>query len=345
MLRRTFLHGLMAAAGSLAISPRTASGTDSPPTIGSITVDFHSHAWRRKDFAADLRRSGLNVVAMVATSDRLLLNRDDGRLRALGTAAPGALHANTRQQLAVIEQAIERERLVAIRTPADAERARSAATPGILVGCEGGDVLEGNLDRLHELHTAGVRLIQLVHYRVNELGDIQTEDPLHHGLTPFGGDVIRMCNRIGVVVDVAHATFEATRQAAKIAARPLLLSHTFLRDAQRRYTRGILRDHALTVAETGGVVGVVPFPGVFRSIEEYSAGIARMADAVGVNHVGIGGDLAGIVGTPPYRRFDQFPQLIEMLRSRGLGTDDVAKIAGGNFMRLFDTVARPVQGG
>jgi len=96
------------------------------------------------------------------------------------------------------------------------------------------------------------------------------------------------------------------------------------------------------VAETGGG-GVAPFPGVFRSIEADSAGIARMADAVGVNHVGIRGDPAGIVGAPPYRRFDQFPLLIEMLRSRGSGAEEVANIAGGNFMRLFDAVAQPAQ--
>jgi membrane dipeptidase len=139
-------------------------------------------------------------------------------------------------------------------------------------------------------------------------------------------------------VDVAHATLEGTRQAAKAATRPLLLSHTFLRDSPRRFTRGITREHALAVAETGGVVGVVAFPTVYPSLADYSAGIARMVDAVGVNHVGIGGDLAGIQGFPPYRRFEQFPELMQMLQSRGFGKDEVAKIAGGNFMRLFAAV-------
>jgi membrane dipeptidase len=278
---------------------------------------------------------------MVATSDRLLLKRDSGRQRALGTVAPGALYANTIEQLAVIAQAIEREQLTAIRAPGDAERARDAGKPGILVGCEGGDVLEGNQERLQELHAAGLRLIQLVHYRVNELGDIQTEDAVHNGLTQFGADAVRSCNQLGIIVDVAHATLEGTRQATKVSTRPLLLSHTYLRDAQRRYTRGITREHALAVAETGGVIGVVPFPTAFSSLQDYTAGIARMVDAVGVNHVGIGGDLAGIPGAPPYNRFEQFPTLAQMLQSRGFGAEDVAKITGGNFMRLFAAVANP----
>jgi membrane dipeptidase len=341
MLRRTFLHGILAAGTATLTRARTGLSADGPPTADTLTVDFHSHAWRRTDFAADLRQGGVNVAVMVATADRLLLNRDSGRQRALGTAAEGALHASTVEQLTLIGQAIERDDLIAIRTPADAQRARATARPGILLGCEGGDMLEGKLERIQELYDGGVRLIQLVHYRVNELGDIQTEDPVHAGLTPFGADAIRTCNRLGIIVDVAHATFEGTRQAAKMTTRPLLLSHTFLTDAPRRYSRGITREHARAVAETGGVIGVVPFPSVFVTLQDYTAGIARMVDAAGVNHVGIGGDLAGIRGAPPYRRFEQFPTLVQLLRSHGFSSEDVAKIAGGNFMRLFAAVAVP----
>jgi membrane dipeptidase len=339
MLRRAFLHGLLAAGSATLMGARIAVGADTASTAGPLTADFHCHAWRRPDFAADLRQGGVNVVVMVATSDRLLLNRDSGRQRALGSVAPGALYANATEQMAAIAQAIDRNDLFAVRTPADADRAKTAGKPGIVVGFEGGDALEGNLDRLQELHAAGTRLIQLVHYRVNELGDIQTEDPVHAGLTPFGADAVRACNRLGIIVDVAHATFDVTRQTAKVTTRPLLLSHTFLTDAPRRYTRGITRDHARAVTETGGVIGVVPFPSAFPTLQDYTAGIARMADAVGMNHVGIGGDLAGIPGIPPYRRFEQFPAIIAALQGRGFSSEDIAKIAGGNFMRVFAATA------
>ena len=86
MLRRTFLQGMLAAGGATLTRAGVAIGADSTP--GPLTVDFHSHAWRRKDFATDLRVSGVNLVVMVATSDRLLLNRDSGRQRALLITVP-----------------------------------------------------------------------------------------------------------------------------------------------------------------------------------------------------------------------------------------------------------------
>jgi membrane dipeptidase len=241
--------------------------------------------------------------------------------------------------MADIARAIEVNELLAVRAPADAQHARAAGKPGILMGFEGGDVLEGSVERVQELHAGGARLIQLVHFRVNELGDVQTEDPVHAGLTPSGADVVRACNRRGIIVDVAHATYDVTRQAAKIATRPLVLSHTLLTDSPRRHTRAITREHALAVADTGGVIGVVPFPNAFPTLQDYTEGIARMVDAVGVNHVGIGGDLAGIRGAPPFRRFEQFPVIVKMLRIRGFGSEEAAKIAGGNFMRVFTAVA------
>ena len=59
---------------------------------------------------------------------------------------------------------------------------------------------------MKSIYTMSLRHLQLTHYRVNELGDIQTELPVHNGLTDFGAAVIRRCNQVGLVVDVAHGT-------------------------------------------------------------------------------------------------------------------------------------------
>ncbi len=102
----------------------------------------------------------------------------------------------------------------------------------------------------------GMRHLQLVHYRPNELGDIQTEDPAQGGLTDFGAAVVRACNRLGIVVDVAHGTYDLVRRAASVTARPLILSHTSLSPAPARHSRQISPDHARLVAQTGGVIGI-----------------------------------------------------------------------------------------
>src|ERR1041385_6546882 len=84
--------------------------------------------------------------------------------------------------------------------------------PTMIVAVEGADFLEGALAPLEAAHRDHrLRQLQLTHYRVNELGDIQTLPPVHGGLTAFGADVIRACNRLGIVVDVAHGTYELVK--------------------------------------------------------------------------------------------------------------------------------------
>jgi membrane dipeptidase len=332
MLRRDFLR-LLAASSATAVSPgglASAAPAGVDAADGGL-VDMHSHAWRRRDFANDLRDGGMRLAVFVVTADRFLLNRDGGRLRALGDAPPGALRANSRQQDARIKAAALEAGFPMISA---SDEARGFGT-GIVLGYEGGDMLEGALEHLQEVYAGGARLVQLAHYRVNELSDIQTEDPVHGGLTPFGKEVVRECNRLGILVDVAHATLAATQQAVEASSRPVVLSHTFLSRSARRYTRGITLEHARLVAAGGGVIGVVPFPSAYPTLEDYAVGIARIAEAVGVDHVGIGSDMGGVRGAPPLSRYRQFPLLREKLAAAGFSGGDANKVLAGNFLRVF----------
>src|SRR6185369_1916017 len=169
--------------------------------------------------------------------------------------------------------------------------------PSIVVAVEGGDFLEGLAERVDEAHARWqLRHLQLTHYRVNELGDIQTEAPVHGGLTDAGAVVIRRCNRLGLVVDVAHGTFELVKRAAEVTTKPLVLSHTSLSANPRPRSRLISVEHARIIAATGGVIGIWPPAAIFPDMAALAAGIARMVDAVGVEHVGLGSDMMGLVG-------------------------------------------------
>jgi len=204
-----------------------------------------------------------------------------------------------------------------IRRALTVEDLRAAhGQPAIIVDIEGLDFLEGKLERLEESYQRGVRTMQLVHYTPNDIGDFQTGAVVHNGLTPFGAEVIRACYRLGVLVDVAHATEATVRQAARIATKPLLLSHTALRGSKAQgptplAERQITPDHARAIAETGGSIGIWHF---FASPEGYVDGLKEMVDVVGVDHVSIGSDHLGGVGVFK-EGYDAFTQVVDaMLR-------------------------------
>ena len=222
-----------------------------------------------------------------------------------------------------------------------------------VLAVEGGDFLEGRLDRVREAHDRGIRSIQLVHYRVNELGDIQTEPARHGGLTPFAREVIREMNRLGMLVDVAHATFDGVRAAVETSSKPMVLSHTFV-DVPGN-ARAVSREHARLVAKGGGVVGVFPVAFGGPGFSGYIDHLSRMADAVGIDHVhpdlfaifafkGEGAGTRDPIGTDmdgiPFQicTFDDYsrwPSIATALLERGYGRADVAKVMGENVARVL----------
>jgi len=151
--------------------------------------------------------------------------------------------------------------------------------------------------------------------------------------------VIREMNRLGMVVDVAHLTFDGVRAAAAVTRRPLLLSHTVLKTA---FARSVSAEHARLIAGTGGVVGIFPVnSGGYYGLSGYVEHIVRMIDTVGVDHVGVGTDMDGI--SPPsfvaYDDYARWPSIPAALLARGYARADVAKVLGGNFLRVFRDAA------
>lgn len=314
-------------------------------TSGMATVDMHSHAGNITHaklgtdnlypVTAPMAEGGMAVVCFAIVSDGPTHHLVNGRLRPFRAPAPGELYAWSQRSFERLHALIAQQHLAVITDAASLRAARST-TPSAIVSSEGGDFLEGQPDRVDEAyHRWHVRHLQLTHYRVNELGDIQTEQPEHGGLTDAGADVIRRCNRLGVVVDVAHGTFDLVKRAAAVTTRPLILSHTSLTGNPRPFTRLITADHARLVAQTGGVVGVWPPGSIFPDLMAMANGMARMADVVGVDHVGLGSDMMGLVGWSVFDSYRQLPDLAEAMLSVGFSAEDVGKVLGGNYARVF----------
>jgi membrane dipeptidase len=146
--------------------------------------------------------------------------------------------------------------------------------------------------------------------------------------------VVRACNRLGIVVDVAHGSIDLVKQAAAVTTKPLVLSHSAIVPFPKSLSRPISAEHARIVAETGGVIGIWPLLGLFIDKSALVDGMKQMVDAVGIDHVGLGSDMAGI----PSRAFQSYADLpalaAEMLR-HGFRRDEVAKILGHNYARVF----------
>ena len=200
---------------------------------------------------------------------------------------------------------------------------------------EGADFLEGRIERLDEAYQRwALRHLQLTHYRPNELGDIQTEPSVHDGLTPFGAEVIRRCNQMGVVVDVAHGTYDLVKKAAAVTTKPLVLSHTSLTGRPEAWTRRILPDHARAIASTGGVIGIWPVTAYFPNVVAYAEGFAKMAEwSASIMSASAPISLAWSArvrcrAMPTCRNSP--PRC-----ARKFTADETAKLLGGNYRRAF----------
>jgi membrane dipeptidase len=350
LTRRQALRAAVTALAAAGCAP-AASGAQKAEAdsllSSNVSVDLHSHPGLHPRLSPTslgthldhIAKGRLKLVFLTAVGDGPVLRASPtGRITQVRQPNPGELYASTYQQLLTFRRPIDNGRVVLVRNASDLERLNAAAAPGGVLAVEGGDFLEGRLDRVQEAYDRGVRSIQLTHYRINELGDIQTEPALHGGLTAFGKDVIREMNRLGMVVDVAHATFDGVKAAVDVAQKPMILSHTIL-FTRTQLARAITREHGQLVARQGGVIGVFPIATDAFNFNGFIDHVSRLADAVGVDHVGIGTDMDGIPSGPVFSDYAEWPNIPAALLARGYRPDDVVKIMGGNFVRVLKVVA------
>jgi len=296
-------------------------------TYSRTTIDEHARA---------IESGKLGGAFLAAVGDGAALSTRNGTPYAARQPAPGVLFASAWRQLDVLDG---HARTLGMRRMLRGEDL-AAATAGhgrvAIMSVEGADFLEGRLEHVQRAYDRGVRSIQLVHYRVNELGDIQTEPPVHNGLTPFGRDVVREMNRLGMLIDLAHAPFAVVKGALETSTRPMLVSHTNIED-HTGYARFVSREHARLVAGAGGVLGAWPIsirPAGFSTFIDH---IKRMVDTVGVEHVAIGTDMAGVnPRSALFTDWAEWPSIPSALLDRGFARQDVAKIMAGNVRRLLE---------
>jgi membrane dipeptidase len=299
------------------------------PTTRSFGEPFEQKA------ISDLSAGRVSATLIAAVADaRLLEPTATQGLHAGKEFQAGEAYADYRAQLAQMRNLLADTRLIAGLVPASIIQAQHRHATALIFSIEGGDFIEDNLDRVHEAFREGVRAITLVHYHVNQIGDIQTEPPVHHGLTPLGKSIVREMNRTGIIIDLAHATFEVTKDVLQTSTKPIMVSHTNLVSATASHPRLISIEHAKMVADAGGIIGSWPSGIGLASFSDYIDAIMRLVDAVGVEHTAIGTDMDANF-KPVLRSYRDWSLIPAALLARGMHEAEAAKIMGGNFIRVF----------
>ena len=223
----------------------------------------------------------------------------------------------------------------------DIQRVFGAGKIASLLGIEGGHVIENSLGALRAFYRAGVRYMGLTHFSNTDWADSSTDEVVNDGLSPFGEEVVREMNRMGMLVDLAHTSPATMSDALNLAEAPVIFSHAgaqALADHPRNVPDSILR----RLTENGGVVMQVFYP-PYISIDDSVANISDVANHIehirtvaGINHVGIGSDFDGI---PTYveglEDVSTFPALFMELAGRGWTDQELSKLAGENFLRVM----------
>jgi microsomal dipeptidase-like Zn-dependent dipeptidase len=224
-----------------------------------------------------------------------------------------------------------------IKNTADLDRLRPDDL-GAIVGIEGGDALEGrieNLDYFYEEY--GVRLITLMHDNNNAIGRHQRANPDEEGLTRFGRNVVERMNRIGMIIDVAHAQTNTLRDITELSKKPVVDSHTSISEGNIPLSRLRSWEEMEWVAKNGGVVCTWPFAFAKRStLADWAKEITVMKSKLGGAFIGLGTDGGGRLPqtVEGYKNIGDLSKLVKTMREAGLDQADIRAYLGGNFERV-----------
>ncbi|HUF71808.1 MAG TPA: dipeptidase [Gammaproteobacteria bacterium] len=349
------------AAAVLTVLALTACETD-PAAVHDASLPLDSHVDIPLDFATPevdprtgdlqvnldkMRAGGLDAaffIVYVAQTARTPGNYMQAEADAMTKF--DAIHRMTEtypELIGLVESADDVERLVG--------EGRLAAA----IGIENGYVIGDDLVLLDRYFDLGARYMTLVHNGHNdiadsaqpnaELGDAQAE---HGGVSDFGARVIQRMNELGIMVDVSHASKAVALQAMELSAAPVIASHSSVRSLTD-HVRNLDDETLLALAEDGGVVQIVAYPGFIGSGEPKTVSdlvdhIEYAVDLIGIEHVGISSDFGGGGGIEGWNDATETPNVTAELVRRGYSASDIERLWSGNLLRVWREAERVAAG-
>ncbi|HET6967854.1 MAG TPA: dipeptidase [Ornithinibacter sp.] len=261
---------------------------------------------------------------------------------------------------------------------ADVARARAQGRIASLMGAEGGHSIDCSMGTLRMLFTLGVRYLTLTHNDNVPWADSATDEPALGGLSPFGREVVREMNRLGMLVDLSHTSPGTMHDALDTTEAPVVFSHSSARavcDHPRNVPDDVLerlpgngglcmvtfvpafvspavRAWGLEATDAAMVAGVDvhdddavdlfttewrrAHPRPTATVGDVVAHCEHVRDVAGIEHIGLGGDYDGVDALPEgLEDVSGYPRLLAALADRGWSDDDLARLAGGNALRVL----------
>lgn len=229
------------------------------------------------------------------------------------------------------------------RTPSDLYEDKRKGRRSIMLGIENGLALNHDISNVRYFARRGVVYITLCHNGDNDICDSARGCNTHGGVSRFGEQVIKEMNRCGIMVDLSHAGEKSFYDALSISSKPIVCSHSNCK-ALCDVPRNLTDDQLRTLAKHGGVAHITLYHGFLRNdsqeatVMDAIAHLEHAIDIMGIEHVGLGTDFDGDGGIRGLADSSELINFTLHLLRRRYSERDIARIWGGNWLRVMAQV-------
>ena len=228
-------------------------------------------------------------------------------------------------------------------TPQEVYVTKAAGKKAIMLGVENGYAIGKDLENIDRFKELGVSYMTLCHNGANDICDSARGEAEWNGLSPFGKEVIGRMNDLGILVDISHAAETSFYDALETSRYPIIASHSSAR-ALCNHPRNLSDDQLKALAAKGGVAQICLYKGFINeesdkaSLSDAIRHINHIVNLIGINHVGIGSDFDGDGELIGCRASNELINITVRLLKEGYSENDIAKIWGGNLLRIMSFI-------
>lgn len=297
-----------------------------------------------------------NITMFGTRSDKVLVNlpkMTEGRLDASimvaylpqgerNEEAYKAATAKANRLLTQIDEIVQAnsDRVGFAESSNDILRLKAQGKKAILRGIENGYAIGKDIGQLEQFKHRGIVYMTLCHNGDNDICDSARGNEEHGGLSDFGREVVQQMNRLGILVDLSHASEKSFYDALELSKVPIVCSHSSAR-ALCDHPRNLTDDQMRALAKADGVAQTTVYQGFLRkdgqaTIIDAVEHLCHAAKIMGVEHVGLGTDFDGDGGVPGLADASEIINFTRHLLRRQFSEQDIRLIMGGNFLRLID---------